>query len=275
MSEATHTIWRTEDHQYYWNGNGPFPSVTTAIGMYDKSAALMGWQKREISSFAIRHLDVLIAHREHNTPDPLICAPCAANVKRRKPVDRTEAARLWVASIPDYKKNDAADLGTEVHLIAERMALGHDDEISPALLPYAQQYMGFMEERHPEYLHIEYMGINTTHWYGGTGDFLAVIDGETWAVDIKTFTKPGPVPRTYYPTTGMQLAACTRFEFIEDANHPDPQPVPPIDRYAVLLVGTEDYALIEYRVTDRTFEAFLSCLNLYNWSKTEAQEIVR
>lgn len=267
-------MFRTEDHRYYWNGEGPYPSVTTAISMYDKSDALVGWAKKETSSFAIRHLDELIAHRAHNTPDPDICGPCADNAKRRKPVDRTEAARLWVSSISDYQRDAAADLGTRVHELAEAVARGETPDDATDLIPYGVQYQRFREERQPEYLAIEYMGINEAHEYAGTGDIIARLDDEDWCIDIKTFTKPGPVPAKYYPTTGMQLVACSRFDFIGKEGDPTRYVVPKVDRYGVLLIGQEDYRLIPYRVTGATFDAFLNCLSLLRWSRGEAQAIV-
>lgn len=274
-------LHRTEDHRYYWMGEGPLPSITTAIGMYDKSDALVGWAKRETASFAVRNLDALVEHRTHNSPEPS-CGPC---MKAYRPFDRTAAAQRWISAIPDYMKDAAADLGTRVHLVAESLAKGehYAAEQDPVTLPYAGQYLRFMDEYTPDFLAVEYMGVNESWGYAGTGDIIATVDhpdlpGPT-AIDIKTFTKPGPITFTkgrprYYPTTGMQLAACAALEFIGKADDPVKYPVPDVQSYAVLLVGQEDYHLIPYRVTGATFEAFLSCLHLLGWAKGEAKTIV-
>jgi hypothetical protein len=282
-------MYRTDAHAYYFNGQGPYANVTGIIDMLDKSDALVGWAKRETASFAIRHLDTLVAHRQHNYPIPE-CDPCAANLARgRRMVGQQDAARMWVSSIPDYIKDQAADLGTRVHGIAEM--LGHDSPIARALdvpaelAPFAAQYRNFMAERRPRYETIEYMGLSRTHGYAGTGDILARLDiveeDARWlandplvAIDIKTHTKDTPLPKTYYPKTGMQLAACSRFDFIGKPDDPTEYPMPKVDAYAVLLLGRDDYRLIPYAVTDATFDAFLACLRLYQWSRGEAQTIV-
>lgn len=274
---------RTEDHRYYWNGEGPYPNVTGILGMIDKSEALVGWAKKETARFALQNLGILAAHRLHNYPVPE-CPPCATNLNRKRMVAQSEAARMWVSSIPDYMKDAAADLGTRVHEVAEQIAKG--EEYDPALAPYAGQYARFIEERRPRFIELEYMGLNRTEGYGGTGDVLARLDfidpgAEGWlandpivAIDIKTWTKDTPIKDTYYPETAMQLSACSRFEFIGKPDDPTEYPMPRVDAYAVLLLGAEDYRLIPYAVTDRTFDAFLACKNLREWREGEAKTIV-
>jgi hypothetical protein len=271
-------MFRTDDHKYFWNGDGPYPGVTSTIKMLDKSDVLVGWAKKETARFAVQNLDALVAHRGHNYPVPE-CDPCAVNLARgRRMVAQQEAGRMWVSSIPDYIKDQAADLGTRVHAVAEDMANGDYSETAADLIPYATQYQRFLDGHRPAFLAVEYMGLNRTHGYGGTGDILACFegfyDGPVTAVDIKTHTKDTPLPKAYYPETGMQLAACSRFEFIGKPGDPTEYPMPRVDAYAVLLLGREDYRLIPYAVTDRTFEAFLACLGLYRWKNGEAQTIV-
>lgn len=273
-------LYRTEDHRYFWNGKGPYVSVTTAKSVYDKSDALVGWAKKETAAFALRSLDALVAHRGHNTPVPE-CSPCAADLARRTPKGRDEAARMWVSSMPDYIRDSAADLGTRVHAAAEMLGLGKDDEVEADVIPFAEQYRRFLDDYDPEFLAIEYMGLNTTHEYAGTGDIIARLPAgaahplnTTWAIDIKTHTKDTPLPKTYYPDTAMQLAACSRFDFIGREGDPTEYAMPRVDAHAVLLLGRDDYRLIPYAVTDATFDAFLSCLSLWRWRHGEAKTIV-
>lgn len=264
-------MYRTDDHRYYFDGEGPFPGVTTTMKTYDKSDVLVGWAKRETASFALRNLDTLVAHRQHNAALPE-CAPCQ---KSYRPFDRDAAARRWISSIPDYLRDTAADLGTEIHSLAEKMAEDRDDEVAVELRPYAQTYHRFLYEKQPEFLAIEYMGLNREHGYGGTGDIIARLNGgPVTAIDIKSWTKPEPIKNTYYPETGMQLAACSRFEFIGRPNDPFEYLMPEVEAHAVLLLGAEEYRLIPYAVTDQTFDAFLACLRLHRWRHGEAKTIV-
>jgi hypothetical protein len=256
-------------------------------GMYDKSDALIGWAKREVSSFAMRHLGELVEHKRHWDDGLTVvgCPPCDNEFKRRQKVGGEESARLWVASISDYQRDTAADLGTRVHAAAEEINLwGNDASIADDVRPYAEQYRRWLAADLPDILEVEYMGVNLTHGYGGTGDIIAIpnrgeLDGKRVAIDIKTFTKPGPIKfyrgkHLYYPTTGMQLAACSRFEFIGREGDANQYPIPAVDAHAVLLIGSEDYRLIPYRVTDQTFETFLACKRLLDWKHGEGKSIV-
>lgn len=261
---------RSSDHRYWWNGAGPYPSVTTAMKMLDKSDVLVGWAKRETAAFAVRHLDVLARHLEHVAADPL-CVPCA---KAGRPFDRDQAAQRWISAIPDYQKDAAADLGTRVHGIAESIGRGEEPDVVPELLPYATQYRSFLADVAPDILAVEYMGLNRTHGYAGTGDLIANIAGVTTLIDIKTHTKPTPIPDTYYPETALQLAACSRFDFIGREGDPIEHPMPAVARYGVLLIGASGWRLIQYWVTDETFAAFTACLGLLRWKKGEATSIV-
>lgn len=263
-------IHRTTDHRYFWNGDGPLPSVTTAMKLYDKSDVLTGWAKRETASFAVRHFETLAAHREHVQADPL-CPPC---VKAGRPYDRDASAQKWIASISDYQRDGAADLGTEVHRIAEALGKGETPDVAAEFVPYADQYRRFQDAIQPEYLAVEYMGINRTNEYAGTGDILARIGGRVACIDVKTHTKATPIPDTYYPETSMQLAACSRFDFIGREGDPVEYPMPQADTFGVLLIGREGWRLIPYFVTDDTFAAFLACLSLYRWKNGEARQVM-
>ncbi len=271
-------MYRNDKHLYWWNGDGPFTSVTTAMSTYDKSDALVGWAKKETSSFAIRNLDTLAEHREHLTWSDPDCEPCRINAERRQPVDQMEAARLWVSSISDYKRDTAADLGTRVHAVAEAIGKGEADTLDPELIPFGKQYRNFIGDHNPAFLAIEYMGLNTEYGYAGTGDIIARLpewQGDAVAIDIKTWTKTDkPIPDTYYPETAMQLAACSRFDFIGREGDSTEYRMPHVDAHAVLLIGRDDYRLIPYAVTDVTFSAFLACLDLHRWKNGEAKTIV-
>jgi hypothetical protein len=49
-------LWRNERHQYFWNGEGPFPGVTSVIKVIDKPA-IVGWAKRETARCAVDNYD--------------------------------------------------------------------------------------------------------------------------------------------------------------------------------------------------------------------------
>lgn len=292
------TILRTPKHAYLYDDIGPLPGVTTAIDMYGDKDALVTWGKREVAKFAVGHAETIIAHRGHGEFFyPETCGPCrvamdaAGRSTGTVSLSPDEASQRWAQSLPDRKRDAAANLGTRVHAVAERINKGEPAAADEDARPFAIQYQRWLGATQPDLIAIEYVGVNLTYGYGGTGDIIVrprfgSHGGLVVAVDIKTHTDPDkPLPRSYYPKTGMQLAACSRFEFIgrdpvelpgESLRSEDvvPNTYPQPDAYGVLLLGREDYRFIPYRVTERTFLAFLACLDTYRWRYGEAKSIV-
>src|SRR5450759_4615536 len=91
-------LTRTAGHVYTWNDGRtvytPLPSVTTVVGVVDKSGPLVGWAKRQVANAAVRNLDVLST----------MVATAGS-----------ESAARWLATIPGYQRDSAADVGTRVH----------------------------------------------------------------------------------------------------------------------------------------------------------------
>jgi hypothetical protein len=233
-------LHRTEDHRYYWNGEGPLPGVTTVVGVMDKPA-LVGWAKREVAACAVRN------HRE---------------LGRLIEADPAEAQR-WLSTIPDYISGRAAELGTLVHWHAEQVALGQQAafaEADPAW-PFVRQYLDWRDDWQPVYLEVEYRGVSLAHRYGGTGD-LIVQDrsGTRWLLDIKT--------GGYYDETVLQLVACSRFDFLGDEGSDAKRPVPEVERFGVLDLKADGWKVVPYRAEPQeTFEAFAALARVWHWKR--------
>ncbi len=244
-------LTRSATHFYTWrdgtNEYGPYPGVTSIIKMLDKSAALVGWAKRETAACAVRNLDMLTQ---------LVATggqPAAVN---------------WLKSIPDYQRDTSADLGTRVHALAEQMSLGYEITASEDERPFVVQYYNFLQERAPLVLRTEFMVFSLHQQYGGTGDLLCDLDGETWLIDYKTGSG-------IYAETSLQLAGLAGAAFLGEPGNPQTIARPRIDRYGVLHLRPDSWRLVEYHVGPDEWRAFTACRALYGWNETRAKEVMR
>jgi hypothetical protein len=242
-------IYRTDKHEYYWNGDGPYPGVTSVLNVIDKPA-LAAWAKRETAECAIRNLDLLTG------------------------MVRTGGDRMaveWLKQIPDYVRDTAANLVTSVHNAADAYARGELLELDPEQMPFLDAYRTALEREGIVPIASEFRVIghvDGVHRYGGTGDLLCTIDGETWLIDLKTSAGT-------YKETALQLAAYGFADFIGFESDPTPYAVPQVDRYGVLHIRPDKYPtaqeggyrLIEYEVTADTFAAFEAAYRLSQWLK--------
>lgn len=243
-------VYRTDKHEYYWNGDGPFPGVTGVLGVIDKPA-LVAWAKRETAECAVRNWDLLEGMR------------------------RTGGDTLaveWLKQIPDYQRDSAASRGTRVHAAADAYGRGEAIDLPAEEMPFLDAYRTALEREGMAIVASEFMVIGTGdelgNRYGGTGDLLVTIDGETWLLDIKTSTGT-------YKETALQLAAYGFADFAGFADDPTPYAIPPVDRWGVLHIRPDlyptpqdgGYRLIEYEVTPDTFAAFRAAYRLSQWLK--------
>jgi hypothetical protein len=241
---------RTAGHVYSFNTGSevfsPLPSVTTVIGVIDKSGPLLGWAKREVSNAALRNLDVL-------SKMVLTAGP--------------ESAARWLATIPGYQRDTAADIGTRIHRLVEQLARGTEPEVTAEEAPFVAGYRRFLAAYQPRFLAVEEMVCSLRHQYGGTLDALAIIGGETWMLDVKSGAG-------VYPETALQLAGYANADFIGRPGTPRRFRLPRASRFGVVHVRPEGARLIEYRVGRDTFAAFLEARRLYAWQHGPAKTAV-
>lgn len=239
-------LYRTADHRYFFNGVGPIPSVTTIQGKLDKSGPLVGWAKKATAACAVRNLPMLVQMAASGGP---------------------EAAVAWLKSIPDYQRDTAADIGSRVHTLAERLARGEAVEVTDEERPFAERYATWIAAAAPEFLYLEEMVANLTVGYAGTFDAILRLRGKTYLADVKTGAG-------IYADTAIQLAAYAHGEFIGRPGDPTKYRLPAIDAYAVLHVRPDQPTeFVPYAVTDASWQAFLACKTLHDWSEGEAKTV--
>lgn len=269
--------YRTADHRYYWNGKGPLPSVTSILSVLDKPAVVQ-WAKRTVAEFAVR------SFHDGSLQDHL----------RQMPNPDTETVR-WLASLPDYQKDQAGKLGSGVHLLADMQARGDQTfVVSETEAPYLAAFKNFLNWLHgqgAEIVSSEKM-VWSSDGYAGTYDLIVKFPycqnhdpnsgpgsdqcmvcqryageqiADLWLIDIKT-------SKGYYPETALQLVAYGYADQIILEGNPDGYPMPIVNRYGVLhlrpeLYSDTGYRLIEYPIQDSDYVAFLGALELYRWKQ--------
>jgi hypothetical protein len=243
-------LTRDAAHVYTWNDGaklyGPLPSVTTVNRILDKSGPLVGWAKRETAACAIRNLDMLVRMRD-----------AGGDV----------AAADWLKRIPDFQRDSAADVGTRVHRLVEQLDQGAEPEVTAEEAPFVAAYRRFLAAYRPRFMAVEEMVCSLRHGYGGTLDALAVIDGRTWLLDVKTGSG-------LYAETALQLAAYGAADFIGRPGVARRFRLPRVSRYGVIHVRPEGARLIEYRVDRGTFAAFLEARRLFAWQQGPGKSVI-
>jgi hypothetical protein len=246
-------LTRSETHGYVWaDGStaiGPLPSVTTIIGVLDKSGPLIGWAKRVTAEAAIDNREQIPGWVELGGRDGAVSL-------------LTKAASV--------KRDRAADVGSRVHALAEAVARGQEITLTEEERPFLTAYQHFLEEWKPRYLAAEEMVISLQHGYGGTFDAIVEMIDDVWMLDTKT-------SKGVYPETALQLAAYANADFIGRPADPKRYRIPAITAYGVLHLRPENggtYEVVPYTVTDGTFQAFLAARALLSWRETEGQMVM-
>jgi hypothetical protein len=162
----------------------------------------------------------------------------------------------------------AADIGTEVHDLFERIARGDDPgRVHPDLAAYVPHIHDFHDRYQPQYLHIEDAVWSDQHNYAGSFDAICRIDDETVILDVKT-TRSG-----VHEDVALQLAAYTYADRIIDQDGQS-QPMPEIEAGAVLHLRPEGWALVPVRVDAEVLGFFLHLRQIFNWNNEVAKTVI-
>lgn len=223
MAGSTRRINRGKSHSYRLDG-ASVDGVTTVIGNGLPKPALTGWAAREVATFAADHLEIL------------------RNLQRDEAIDLLKGA-------PWRDRDRAANRGTEVHRLADRLARGEDVTVPDELVGHVDSYLKWWEEYQPQDVLIERSCFNRTWRYAGTFDEWARLSWGRTLIDIKT-NRSGP-----FGETALQLAAYGHAEVYLDEDGIE-HAMPPIDHYAVLWLRADGYDFYPYDVGEREWRVF-------------------
>lgn len=248
--------YRSEDHRYWYNGQGPVPGVTGVIG--------------------ILHKEAVVQHKAQETAR--VCIRRWMELSDILEKEGEQAAVKWAVKHSDDVRDKAAALGSSVHLLADMEGLyatgtpgAHESDqrtfqVSDDVIPYLEAYRGFLARYGASSIVSSEKMVWSLAGYAGTYDALQMIDDELWLIDIKT-SRTGP-----YPEWGLQLAAYRWADYIIVEQDPTLYPMPHIHRTGVLHLRPDLYTdtgwrLIEYPTDEVDYVAFLSILNTYQWKE--------
>jgi hypothetical protein len=185
------------------------PGVTGLIGGGIPKPALNPWYARMVAEFVDQN--PLEVERLRSLP------PVQHNGRERS------ALVDALCKVPTGKRDTAAERGTAIHALAEKVVAGdevavpveHDGEVTG--------YAEFLDTWDITPLVVEGRGANATEWFAGTFDLVGtsphLAGGKPIMIDLKT-------SNGVYGETALQTAAYANFEFYLDADgqeHPMPE----------------------------------------------------
>lgn len=225
MSRFTAPITRKEGRSFgrathwYLDANGlKVPGVTSLLSDGLPKPALVGWGIKSVAEYAVDHWDEVAA--------------------------LSPSERLKVLKGSPYAERDAAaNRGTAVHHIAERLAAGEEVEYEDELAGHVESALRFLDEWQPRVILAEKSCYNIEFGWAGTFDLIAEFpDGRTALLDYKT-------SKGVYPDTGLQLAAY-RYSTHYTDDDGEAHPMPSVDWCGVVHVRSDGYDVYEIRADE-------------------------
>ena len=266
----------TDDHRYYFNGEGPLPSVTTILEILDKPA-LTTWKQQKAASAMWRYIQGQYGSM-----------PALAS---------EDEAVKWALSEARKSRTDAAAIGSGVHHLADMVTRSDrsDSEafgISDDVRPYLEAYKAFSDR----YSRSSFVSSEKAVWslngYAGTYDLLMMLPcedcrkdqspnsqgqcahAELWLLDIKT-------GKGLYPEFALQLAAYRWADWIIIPGNPQHYDMPHIQRTGVLHLRPDQYPDTGYRLWEyptsyeEDYIPFLGLLEAFKWKQRQEKPLDR
>jgi len=233
-------------HAYYDTDNGQkIPGVTTILGDGLPKPALVGWAANTTAEYAVDHWDEL--------------------------TDLKPSERLKTLQKARYADRDAAaNRGTAVHLLAEKLVAGHKVDVPDELAGHVDSYVRFLDDFDVQPIITEGVILNRSHRYAGTLDLIC---------DIPTF-KAGPLicdvktsRSGVWPDNALQIAAYRYADVYLDADGTE-KPLPEVAGAAVIHVRADGYDLVPIQAGPTEFRYFLYVMQLWRWANEHSKTVV-
>lgn len=250
-------------HSYFLDGD-KVPGVTTILGNGIPKPALVGWAARTVAEYVT---DRLVMKDELVDAAELLEALRRFNETSRYPekwrvgeLNRGTLAKV-LARVQYADRDAAANRGTEVHRLAEKLARGEEITVPEELTGHVDSYRRFLDDFDPTDAVLERVVINRRWRYMGRLDSIMTIDhpalGRT-LLDVKT-SRSGP-----FEEVALQLAG---YRFAETMLEEDGTEVPmeQVDACAVVWVRADGYDVIPFKVDETTFRVFLYAKQVGEW----------
>lgn len=256
----TRLIRRGRGHSYELDGE-KCPGVTTIIKNSVPMPALVGWSARTVSEYV---MDRLTVKGDSIDAGELVDALKAFNETRKYPeklgngFSRVGLTKI-LAQVQYADRDAAANRGTDVHAIAQRLSAGEEVEVPEELERHVDNYLQFLQEWQPTDAILEGVVVNRRWRYMGRFDLIATLpyvtlpDGSSWGgrtlLDLKT-SRSGP-----YGEDAMQLAAYRYAESMIDGD--TEVPMPEVESTGILHVRADGYDLFPFVADEQVHRIFL------------------
>ncbi|MFI2663693.1 hypothetical protein [Micromonospora carbonacea] len=221
------------------------PGVTTILDQGLPKKALINWSANATAEYAIDHWDELAA-----------LAPSARLTKLK-------GGRYAV-------KDEAANRGTQVHKMGERLIRGESVVVPDVLRRYVDSYVRFMDEFQLRARYVEAVVYSERHRYVGTLDIFGDIllpdmpeydhlprDDDGFVCDV--LLDPKTNRSGIFGETALQLAGYRFADFMQpDADDPESAfEMPAVTFTAALWIRPDGYSLVPVVAEEAQHRAFL------------------
>lgn len=235
------------------------PGVTTILSNGLPKKALINWAGNATAEYTLDHWDEL--------------------------AELAPSARLKKIQGGRYESRDeAANRGTQVHAMGERLINGESVTVPDLLRPYVDSYVRFLDEFQLRARHVEALVYSETHRYVGTLDIFGDIllpdmpeydhlprdeDGFVCNCLIDAKTNRSGI----FGETALQLAGYRFAEFMQpDPKDPDTaEPMPEVTWTGALWIRPDGYSLIPITADEEQHRAFLYAQQVGQWDKTSRE----
>ena len=212
------------------------PGVTSIVGNLPKPF-LKFWGEKLVAEEAVDNLPAV--------------TQLLMNGKRQAAIDMLKGA-------PRRTTSDAAQMGTDVHGLVEKLNRGESlGQLHPDLQPWIDNYRTWLEDWQPQFLFVEATAWSETHGYAGTLDGICKVEGDLLMWDLKT-------GKATYPEVGLQLSAYANADYLISADGTKTE-LPKIDLGAVLHLRTDSCTFKPVRIDAPVFEVFKSLIQVTEW----------
>lgn len=174
--------------------------------------------------------------------------------------DNRDGAVDFLKRAPGRSSGGAAEIGTAVHGIAEKLNRGEPTgPVHRDYQPWVASYEKFLSDWQPEFHEVEATCWSETDQYAGTADAFATIDGDRLVIDLKT-------GKGVYEEASLQMTAYASADYILESDGTQ-RPIPEVAAAAVVHVRPEGYSLVPVRIGDDVMDVFRSLLIVHRWDR--------
>lgn len=222
-------------HMYYIDGQHA-PGVTTILNGALNKPALLKWAPKAVAEWVADHLDEVTEMKAWNRDDV---------VKELK-------------ETPWRQRDEAADRGTEVHSLAERLVKGELVEVPEALSAHVDHYIEFLNTWNPKPVLVEATAVNRRWHYCGQLDLVADLpNGERALLDLKT-------GKGVYGNHALQFAGYRHCDsYLDDNDREQSMSDLGITSTYIVHVTGEDWNVYPVEVEEQQYRVFQHLLWIY------------